>query len=150
MGKKNVCKGGLLTASLTGSKEKAHAAVPDGFTALTVRFSSLIEFLQPVAVQQRGDLFCRDRPADEVPLHDLAAESAQRCELCLRLHPFGDGAEIQSPGSGPRIELMSASLTGECVDVLDEVAVDFQDVEREALQVGQRRITRCRSRRPPR
>ena len=95
----------------------------------------MAEFLQPVVSQQRDDLLGRNRPADEIALHDLATECAQRFELLPGLHPFGNGAEIQSLAQGEN--RANEGFVGRGIwQVLDEKAVDFQDVEREALQVA--------------
>ena len=76
--------------------------------------------------------------AEVVALGGAAAQGAQALGLFLALDPFGDGHQTQGLGD------LDDGL-GQAGRVVigqrgDERAVDLEDVDRELLEVGQRRI----------
>src|SRR5207302_1493251 len=83
----------------------------------------------------------REGPGEEIALGLLAAEAAQVGDLLGGLDALGDRAQMQAvaeadDGGG------QSSLLGAVGHAVDEGLVDLEHVEREALEVGERRIAR--------
>src|SRR5665647_3910533 len=92
-----------------------------------------------VAANRRGVLADRQGFAEEIALHHVAAFVGEEAELLLGFHALGDDRHLQAmaePDDGPddRGRLRVAA------EIDDEGAVDLDLVERESLQIGERRI----------
>src|SRR5215469_12121646 len=86
-----------------------------------------------------GELLERGRLGEQEPLAGHAAERQQRRDLRLELDALGHGLEAErlaERDDGAR-ELGAVVGVGQAAD---EGAVDFKDVDREAMQVGERGI----------
>src|SRR3569623_668933 len=95
-----------------------------------------------VRAEQRVGLVLRQGPADEETLYLIAARLAQEGELFGCLHALRHHVEAQAPGHGDdggddgRVVLIG-------LHVADEGAVDLESLDREALEIAQRRIARA-------
>src|SRR5579872_871049 len=92
------------------------------------------------AADQRIILVDRQRLADEIALHGVAALFGQETKLFLGFHAFGHDRHFQAmteadDGANDRRRLRIAA------EIHDEGAVDLDLVEGERLQITQRRVT---------
>src|SRR3569623_1790637 len=105
------------------------------------RRSGAFEHSAP-AREQRVGLVLRQGPADEETLYLIAARLAQEGELFGCLHALRHHVEAQAPrhgddgGDDGRVVLIG-------LHVADEGAVDLESLDREALEIAQRRIARA-------
>src|SRR3989344_3455102 len=100
---------------------------------------SLLDML-PV-MQQFGEGFHRERLAAKVALADVAALVTQVPELFAGFDALGDDLDVERVGHDDdgAHDARAIEVVG---DVLHEAAIDFQEIDRETLEVTQRRIAR--------
>ena len=91
------------------------------------------------ALQQLEQLAGRQRLREQIALHLIATVAAQQLELTARLDPFGDHLESQAFRQRDDC-LRDRSVVRIGGDVLNEGLVDLERLDREALEVKQRRI----------
>ena len=93
---------------------------------------------QPVA-QQRLDRGGGRRAAERVALHELDAEVAQPARLLARLDALGDDGDVhRARHRDDRAQDVAVALV--LGDAVDELAVDLDRLDREALDVVERRV----------
>ena len=78
------------------------------------------------------------RGREQVALAERAPEVAQRGELLVVFDAFGDGAQAELVAE-PHDRAGEARLVGRA-EQLDERPVDLQAVDREAMEVAERRV----------
>src|SRR5690348_257869 len=86
-------------------------------------------------LQVRGS----DRLVEEEALTELAAEILQAVELLLQLDPFGDRLQLQRLAERD-YRARECGFRIAPADVIDERLVDFENVDREALQIAERGV----------
>ena len=88
---------------------------------------------------ERGHLVGWDRPSQKEPLALVASERRKLPELAVRLDALADDRHPKGVGHGDDgINDLTAPVVAGYL--LDEAAVDLQDVHVQALQVGERRV----------
>ena len=86
--------------------------------------------LRPLA-QQSGNILRRHRTSEEEALHIGAMPVAEKIELILAFHPFGDHLQAQAVGhAGDRFD--DGGIFRVDGDIANEFLGDFQPVERES------------------
>src|SRR4051794_17553568 len=89
--------------------------------------------------QQPAGFACRHRAGEVVALCEAAAHFAQGGQLAELLDAFGHGRHAEALAElDDRVG--ERGVVGQRAEPLDERAVDLQRVDREAPQVGQRRV----------
>src|SRR5882724_11248714 len=89
------------------------------------------------------ELFQRQRMAKQIALIEMAALASEEISLRLDFHPFSDDRQAQTLGQGDD-KLCNGGVVGIGEDVSDETLVYFQLVQRQSLQIGERRIARAK------
>ena len=90
-------------------------------------------------LEHRRELVRWQRPREEEALRPFAAERAQRLALQLVLDALGDGLHLQRRGQLDDRAHQRGRLRA-LAQRRDEAAVDLEDVDRVAVEVGQRRV----------
>ena len=88
--------------------------------------------------QERDHVVGGDRPAEEETLGVRAAEPTERLGLCLRLDAFGDGPDAELARQSDHRGHERPTRTAGGVEVLDELAIDLEPVDREIDEVAHR------------
>ena len=73
----------------------------------------------------------------------MAALECKEVPLCLKLHPLGDDRQVQTPGQDDD-HFCNGGIVGVDQDFPDKTLVNFQLIQRQSLQVRERRITRAK------
>lgn len=86
-----------------------------------------------------GEQLAGDRAVEQVALTNVAALAAQVAKLRGRFHALGHDLQAQIVGHGDH-RRSDLHVVLAVRNVLDEAAVDLDDIDREFLQVAQRRV----------
>src|SRR5690606_2422301 len=93
-------------------------------------------------LDERGQVAWRERLAEVIALHPVAAQRAQRGDGALVLHAFGEGAKVEGVREiDQRANDLRIAAVGH--QVAHEALVDLQFVERELAQVGEGGVARA-------
>lgn len=95
----------------------------------------------PEAGQELRKRFARQRLGEMVPLRQVAPQSLQSLQLPYALHPLRYDPHAHGVRQ-PDDSCDQHRALGVLFEVLDEGAVDLQVVYREALEVGEGRVSR--------
>lgn len=91
-------------------------------------------FSQYASFKERRERFCCHGPAEEKALQFIASLLAQKGELLLGFHPFGDQLQVQTVrhgDDGPDDRPVAVA----CGDVPDKGLVNLQEIQGELFQV---------------
>lgn len=120
--------------------KRSHPQVGQGRIGSASTIAGIKSILLQIYIKpcrKRLELFQRQRAAKQIALIDMAALAREEVPLCLGFHSLGDHRQPQAIGQRDD-HLCNGGIVGVDQDVPDETAVDFQLVQRQSLQVGQR------------
>src|SRR4029077_14492245 len=89
--------------------------------------------------EQRGKCFLRHRSTEEIALRLIASQLEQQRPLGLLLDPFREHQETEAVGHGDD-RSYNWGWTGLCHNFLDKRLIDLYHVDRQPLQIAERRI----------
>jgi hypothetical protein len=87
-------------------------------------------------IQQRFEVGRRNSLTEEKTLKTAAAKMRQQLALFVGFHAFGDYRQTQRAGEG-NDGMRNRAIGGVGPDIAHKRAIDFQLIERQALEVGQ-------------